>query len=106
MDIKEMIFSLMMMDFDEHDIGEITKPARNVIVDQIVELAKAKKKIKGLEADREILSRDINYHNCNTCDRACEYRPCPGEKVRANCFKWMQVENPVNVPAGKCGEQE
>ena len=49
MDIKEMIFSLLMMDFDEHGIGEITKPARDVIVEQLIEFEKAKKKIKGLE---------------------------------------------------------
>ena len=102
MDMKEMIFSLMMMDFDEHDIGEITKPARDAIVDNLVELAKARNKIKGLEADREILSRDVNYHNCNTCDRVCEYRPAPGERVRINCFKWVRH----NADEPKAGEQE
>lgn len=49
--------------------------------------------IKVLEADRETLSRDVSYHNCNTCGRVCEYRPCPGERVRANCFRWIQDKN-------------
>ena len=90
MDIKEMIFLLRMMDFDEHDIGEIKKPARDVIVDQLVELEKAKKKIKDLETDKEILSRYVNYHNCNTCKKECAYRPEPGERVRINCMYWKE----------------
>ena len=61
MDLKDMIFALMMMDFDERGIGKITTDVRDSIVDKLVELEKS---IHKLEADREILSKDVNYHNC------------------------------------------
>ena len=88
MDLKDMIFALMMMDFDERGIGEITTDVRDSIVDKIVELAKARNEIKGLKADREILSKNVGYHNCNTCKRECDFRPEPGENTRSNCFGW------------------
>lgn len=95
-DVKEMIFDLMMADFDDHGLMQITREARDSIVDSMVDLAKASTRIKELEADREILSNDVNYHNCNTCNRSCSHRPLPGERVRSNCYMWV----------AKDGEQE
>ena len=95
-DVKEMIFDLMMADFDDHGIMQITRETMYGITDYLVELAKARKQIKGLKTDIEIITKDVNYRNCNTCLKACEYRPLPGEQVRSNCFRWV----------GKSGEQE
>ena len=89
---KEMIFALMMADFDEHGLMQITRETRDSIVDSISELAKAKRKIKALETDRNILTMDINWHNCNTCGRACQFRPLPGERVRSNCYAWLKKD--------------
>lgn len=74
--------------------------------DALSVICELKAEIEQLKVDRGILSRYINYHNCNTCDRVCEYRPRPGERVRANCFRWIPVENTVNIPTGKAGEQK
>ena len=94
-DVKEKIFELMMADFDEHGIAKITREAIGGIVDSLVELAKARNRIKGLEADINILTKDVSYHNCNTCALACEHRPMPGERTRSNCFKWEGCSNTV-----------
>ena len=89
-DVKDMIFALMMADFDENGLMKVTREARDSIVDSMVDLAKANNRIKSLEADRDILAEDVNFHNCNTCDKACVHRPLPGERVRSNCFMWNQ----------------
>ena len=44
--------------------------------------------IETLKIEIDILAQDISTNNCNTCKRQCEYRPTPGEVVRANCFMW------------------
>ena len=95
----------MMADFDEYGVMQMSREVRDSVVDLLVDLAKANARIRELEADREILAKDVNYHNCNTCDRACEHRPAPGERVRSNCFKWEQYE-PITVTHIKDGEQE
>ena len=95
-DVKDMIFTLIMADFDEHGIMQMTREARNSIVYSLVDLAKASEKIKELEKDRGILAEGFRYHNCNTCGRACEHRPMSGDRVRSNCFMWV----------AKDGEQE
>ena len=89
MDLKDMILALMMMDFDKCGIGKITIDVRDSIVDKLVGLEKSRRE---LEADREILSKDVNYHNCNTCKRDCDLRPKPGERVRANCYYWVNED--------------
>ena len=80
--------------------------SKQACIDAIELLKEQQAKNEQLKIDREIMSRYINYHNCNTCNRMCEYRPSPGERVRANCFRWIPFENAVNVPVGKTGEQE
>lgn len=51
-------------------------------------LKEQQQRIEQLEIDRDILVKDINTNNCNTCKRECEYRPIPGNVVRVNCFMW------------------
>lgn len=56
--------------------------------DALALLKEQQHRIEALEIDIDILVKDINTNNCNTCKRECEHRPRLGETVRANCFMW------------------
>ena len=56
--------------------------------DALAMLKEQQQRIEALEIDRDILVKDINTNNCNTCKRKCEHRPELGEIVRVNCFMW------------------
>ena len=59
------------------------------LIDETLALLKEQQqRIEALEIDIDILVKDINTKNCNTCKRECEHRPRLGETVRANCFMW------------------
>ena len=66
---------------------DMTEPTQNAIDNVLVLLKKQQQKIEQLEIDIDILVKDINTNNCNTCKKECEYRPRLGEPVRANCFR-------------------
>ncbi|MCR5566007.1 MAG: hypothetical protein K6F61_04085 [Clostridiales bacterium] len=59
-----------------------------VLDDAIALLKEQQQRIEALEIDRDILVKDINTNNCNTCKRQCEHRPELGDVVRVNCFMW------------------
>ena len=56
--------------------------------DALAMLKEQQQRIEALEIDIDILAKDINTKNCNTCKMECEHRPRLGETVRANCFMW------------------
>lgn len=67
----------------------IEQTCREILMTDALELLKEQQqRIEQLEIDRDILVKDINKNNCNTCKRECEHRPIPGDVVRANCFLW------------------
>lgn len=59
-----------------------------ILSDALALLKEQQQRIEQLEIDIDILVKDINTNNCNTCKRECEYRPIPGDVVRVNCFMW------------------
>lgn len=73
--------------YDEDRVKVCRIPHRTVS-SAIEMLKKQNERITQLKNERELLTRDICYHNCNTCKRECEHRPYPGQKVRTNCFAW------------------
>lgn len=56
--------------------------------DVLAALKEQKQRIEALTFDRDVLANEVSYHNCNTCKTPCDYRPQPGERVRANCIGW------------------
>ena len=67
--------------YSDSEVQNIAKLALKLLQEQ-------QQRIEALEIDIDILVKDINTKNCNTCKRECEHRPRLGETVRANCFMW------------------
>ena len=57
------------------DLKEWLNDCKNVFMAQFELIAKQQEQDK---ATIDILTKDINYHNCNTCINACKIRPRPG----------------------------
>ena len=72
------------------DLKEWLNACKNVFMAQFELIAKQQEQDK---ATIDILIKDINYHNCNTCINACKIRPRPGEVTRVNCFHWKGSSN-------------
>ena len=68
------------------DLKEWLNDCKNVFMAQFELIAKEQEQDK---ATIEILTKDINYHNCNTCINVCKMKPRPGEVTRVNCFHWQ-----------------
>ncbi len=69
-------------------LDELMPQCAELVRDAIELLKEQQQRIEQLEIDRDILVKDINTNNCNTCKRECEHRPIPGDVVRVNCFMW------------------
>ena len=81
-------------DYWEHNRVEDDPYCGDVLMRDALELLKEQqKRIDVLENVRDILTKKINYHNCNTCKAECEIRPLPGEYVRTNCMLWTGKDN-------------
>lgn len=68
--------------------SEVGCDLNQILADALAMLKEQQQRIEALEIDIDILVKDINTKNCNTCKRECEHRPRFGETVRANCFMW------------------
>ena len=74
-------------------IKRFPKCMNTLMKDALAMLKEQQKRIDVLENVRDILTKKINYHNCNTCKAECEIRPLPGEYVRTNCMLWTGEES-------------
>ena len=83
----EDAFDLVHSDFIGTDDFNETEWEQNK-ADALELLKKQQKRIESLEIDIDILAKDINTNNCNTCKKQCEHRPEPGDVARVNCFMW------------------
>ncbi len=60
----------------------------DMVTDALAMLKEQQQRIEAPEIDIDMLVKDINTNNCNTCKRQCEHRPELGDVVRVNCFMW------------------
>lgn len=90
--IKTGIFEMLQCDTWK-DIDPDRERFQPILNDALALLKEQQKRIDVLENVRDILTKKINYHNCNTCKAECETRPLPGEYVRTNCMLWTGKDN-------------